>query len=42
MLVDKIERDDLFWQNKMEALLSEFYIDHMLPEIISPQLNINI
>ncbi|KAL4119666.1 hypothetical protein QTP88_012458 [Uroleucon formosanum] len=37
--VDKIERDDTFWKNKMEVMLSEFYLNHMLPEIINPQLN---
>jgi len=42
MCVDKIERDDLFWLNNMEMPLSEFYLGHMVPEIIFPQLNINI
>uniref|UniRef100_A0A2S2Q7Z6 Uncharacterized protein n=1 Tax=Sipha flava TaxID=143950 RepID=A0A2S2Q7Z6_9HEMI len=35
--VHKIERDDVFWNNKMEMTLSEFYLDHMLPEICNPQ-----
>lgn len=40
MCVDKIERADLFWLNNMEMPLSEFYLGHMVPEIIFPQLNI--
>lgn len=38
--VDKIERDDTFWKNKMEVMLLEFYLNHMLPEIINSRLNI--
>ncbi|KAF0693152.1 Uncharacterized protein FWK35_00037847, partial [Aphis craccivora] len=37
--VDKIERDNEFWKNKMEVMLSEFYLNYLLPELINPQLN---
>lgn len=37
--MDKINRDDEFWKNKMEALLAEFYFDHLLPEIIDPKFS---
>jgi len=40
MLVDLIERDDLFWKGKMEIPLSEFYLNHILLEIISPSYSI--
>lgn len=41
MCVDKVERDDSYWLNSMEMPLSEFYLNHMVPEIISPRLNTN-
>jgi putative lipase involved disintegration of autophagic bodies len=31
--VDKIERDDNFWSNTMEMMLSEFYLKHMVPKV---------
>ncbi|CAG9762672.1 unnamed protein product [Ceutorhynchus assimilis] len=36
-LVQKIERDDLFWEEKMEPLLKQFYFKCLLPEIIDPR-----
>jgi hypothetical protein len=35
--VDKIERDDDFWRIRMELILSEFYIEYMVPEIVNPR-----
>lgn len=37
--VDKIYRDDKFWDDKMETPLSEFYLNHLLPEIIDPKFS---
>ena len=33
----KVERDDLFWENKMHRKLTNFYEDCILPEIIDPR-----
>ncbi|KAL4083865.1 hypothetical protein QTP88_029181 [Uroleucon formosanum] len=37
--VDTIYRDDEFWNTKMETSLAEFYLDHLLPEIIDPKFS---
>ncbi|XP_050520345.1 uncharacterized protein LOC126893863 [Daktulosphaira vitifoliae] len=38
MLYTKIDRDDEFWKNNMENQLIDFYINRLLPVLISPQL----
>lgn len=37
MLVQKITRDDLFWELKMEKKLQEFYFKCLLPELVDPR-----
>ncbi|CAB3223521.1 unnamed protein product [Arctia plantaginis] len=39
MKVEKIKKDDDFWQNKMEEKLKMFYLDCMVPEIIDSRLD---
>lgn len=39
MSVNKIHRDDEFWNEKMETQLAEFYLNHLLPEIIDPKFS---
>lgn len=38
----RIERDDVFWRDRMEKKITMFYVDCMLPEIIDPQLKYNL
>lgn len=35
--IEKIDRDDDFWREKMEAKLSQFYLKCILPEIVDPR-----
>lgn len=37
MLVETIYRDDVFWTQKMEAYLSRFYFQCLLPELVDPR-----
>lgn len=37
--IDEIEKNNEFWKNKMEPLMTEFYMEHLLPEIINPQFS---
>lgn len=32
--IEKIDRNDTFWQNKMESKLVDFYMKYLLPEIV--------
>lgn len=36
--VQRIGRDDSFWKNKMEAQLTRFYKDCVLPELVDPRV----
>lgn len=35
--IEKIERDDIFWENKMKKHLLDFYMECLLPELIDPR-----
>jgi len=35
--VERIERDDEFWEANMEAKLERFYMNCLLPEIVDPR-----
>lgn len=37
MTVEKILRDDDFWNKNMVAKLTEFYMEHILAELIDPR-----
>ncbi|XP_054266989.1 uncharacterized protein LOC128989146 [Macrosteles quadrilineatus] len=37
MSIEKIVRDDQFWENKMEKPLTNFYFKCVLPELIDPR-----
>lgn len=37
MLVQKISRDDKFWEGKMELQLKRFYMECLLPELVDPR-----
>ena len=36
--IEKIEKDNLFWENKMKKKLTTFYYDCLLPEILDPRI----
>jgi len=33
-IMDKIQRDESFWNNEIEPRVTEFYMNSLLPEII--------
>ena len=35
--IEKIERDNAFWDNDMKDKLTKFYNDCLLPELIDPR-----
>jgi hypothetical protein len=35
--IEKVERDDSFWENNMEHKLITFYLDCLLPELLDPR-----
>ncbi|KOB68075.1 hypothetical protein OBRU01_19060 [Operophtera brumata] len=37
--IEIIERDDRFWQERMEPCLSAFYFDCLLPELVDPRFS---
>lgn len=42
MHVELIQRDDAFWQNNMVQKLTAFYLEALLPEIVSPRYTIRL
>lgn len=42
MYVQRIERDDNFFDNKMKAKLNTFYNDWLLPELVNSRLSRNM
>lgn len=42
MAVEKIIRYDDFWEKNMIGILTELYMDHILPEIINPRQTRNM
>jgi len=36
--VEQIDRDTEFWKNKMETQLVDFYNNHLLKEIVNPEI----
>lgn len=37
VMFERIERDDQFWQNKMDKPLETFYMECILPELVDPR-----
>lgn len=42
ILVEKIARDDTFWEEKMEHQLNSFYMNYVVPELIDPRYPRNL
>lgn len=40
--IERIERDDEFWQNEMFPKLKAFYTEHLLPELVDPRRSRNM
>jgi len=38
-VIDKIPRDELFWNTKIEPFVTQFYMESLLPEIIDSRFD---